>query len=172
MPADEQSPLEFILGDVERALGAELYYLALTLSLTLPDICAALESDNGEATGPRYKRWYNTYLAPRYPNLTDVDCYSLRNGIVHQGRLGHPKSQYDYVAFTFVKQANVAVFHGNIAIDVLQLDVRIFCNDICSAVREWFNSAKENPNVKSNLPRVVRYRPNGIEGRFNVACIA
>jgi hypothetical protein len=168
----EPPPLEMILQEIEKALEVKLYYLALTLSLTIPDICSALESPDGVATADRYKDWYRLYVSPEYGNLTDVDCYSLRNGVVHQGRLGHPRSQYAYVAFTFQNLPNIAVFHGNIAMDVLQLDVRIFCRDICGAARRWFEVAKDEPNLKKNLERLVRLRPNGIEGHFDVPCIA
>jgi hypothetical protein len=169
----EQPSIEIILQEIEKALAANLHYLALTLSLTIPDICSALESENGSATSDRYKNWYKTHLAPKYPNLTDIDCYSLRCGVVHQGRMGHPKSQYGYIAFTFPDQPNIAVFHGNISLDVLQLDVRLFCRDICDAARHWFEIVKDQPNLKSNLSRLVRFRPNGIEPHFSgIPCIA
>lgn len=41
--------MELILKEIERALDAKLYYLALQASLTLPDICGALQSDDGVA---------------------------------------------------------------------------------------------------------------------------
>ena len=53
--------MELILKEIERALDAKLYYLALQASLTLPDICGALQSDNGKATGDKYIAWYDTY---------------------------------------------------------------------------------------------------------------
>jgi hypothetical protein len=39
--------------EIELALQVQLYYLALISALTLPDICAALEAENGE-TGSDY----------------------------------------------------------------------------------------------------------------------
>lgn len=41
--------MELILKEIERALDAKLYYLALQASLTLPDICGALQSNDGVA---------------------------------------------------------------------------------------------------------------------------
>jgi hypothetical protein len=55
--------MEVILREIERALVLQLYYLAVAMCLTLPDICAALEADDGETSGARYKAWYNTNLA-------------------------------------------------------------------------------------------------------------
>ena len=46
--------MELILKEIERALDAKLYYLALQASLTLPDICGALQSDDGVAKNYKY----------------------------------------------------------------------------------------------------------------------
>jgi hypothetical protein len=36
---------------------AQLYYLALAGALVIPDMCGALESQNGEATKAQYEAW-------------------------------------------------------------------------------------------------------------------
>ncbi|EQD56665.1 hypothetical protein B1A_11430, partial [mine drainage metagenome] len=51
--------METILQEIERALDAHLYYLAVAMVLTLPDICAALASADGESSGQRYRDWYD-----------------------------------------------------------------------------------------------------------------
>jgi hypothetical protein len=66
--------METILQEIDKALNAGLCYLAIAMALTVPDICAALESPNGETNGPKYKAWYNANLANRYPRITDADC--------------------------------------------------------------------------------------------------
>lgn len=63
-----EGPLELMFLEIERALDAGLFYLAVAMSLTLPDICAALESPNGEASGPKYKAWFNANLARYFPD--------------------------------------------------------------------------------------------------------
>src|ERR1022692_3417221 len=87
-PGARMGPMEAILTEIDRALDAGLYYLAIALSLTLPDICGALESPDGGATRERFTAWYDTYLAQTYQSLTAADCYSLRCGVIHQGRFG------------------------------------------------------------------------------------
>ena len=65
----EHSDMEVITQEIERALDAGLYYLALVCTLTLPDICAALESPTGDTSGKsgeKYKKWCATWLEP-YP---------------------------------------------------------------------------------------------------------
>ena len=48
--------METLLREIEHALDAGLFYLALALSLSLPDICAALDSPNGESSGQGWLR--------------------------------------------------------------------------------------------------------------------
>lgn len=152
--------MESLLNEIERALELELYYLAIVLALTLPDICAALEDPNGVTRGEYYKAWYNKYFAIKYPSITDNDCWSLRCGVVHQGRCGHPNMQYDRVVFTM--PGAPAVLHNNFINGALNLDIELFCQDMIDTVRDWYNAQQNNPNVKSNLPHLVRYRPKGL----------
>ncbi len=153
--------METILSEIERALAARLYYLAIAMALTVPDICAALESPNGETTGAKYKAWYNANLADKYPRITDADCYSLRCGVLHQGRCGHPNMQYARIIFT-VPNAQNNVFHNNIMNDALNLDTVIFCRDVVSSARTWFVQRANDPAVQTNLPNLMQLRPLGL----------
>ena len=44
---DEDRPLEFIFREIERSLAYGLYYSPIAVTLSIPDICAALECDPG-----------------------------------------------------------------------------------------------------------------------------
>lgn len=153
--------LEMILREIEGALDAELYYLALMLGLAIPDICGALENESGWSTRDRYKAWYDAHLASLFPFMTADDCYSLRCGVVHQGRMGLKNKQtYSRVIFTLpVPGGNVV--HGGSINDVLQFDAVWFCRDIIKAARQWFWNAQTRPVVRRNLPNMVRLRPRG-----------
>ncbi len=150
-----------ILVEIDHALNAGLYYLAVMMAVALPDICAALESRNGETTKSRYKDWYDANLLTKYPNFTADDCYSLRCGVIHQGRLGHSGMQYSRVLFT-IPNAQQNVFHNNIIYDALNLDAVIFCRDVMDSVREWFVEGQNNPQVQANLAHLVQLRPQGL----------
>jgi len=153
--------MESILEEIEKALEAELYYLAIAMALTMPDICAALESPNGETKGSKYKAWYNANLARIYPNITDEDCYSLRCGVLHQGRLGHSNMQYGRILFTLPNPQNNC-FHNNIINDALNLDAIRFCSDVIACTRLWYNQKKDDLIIKNNLPNLVQFRPQGL----------
>lgn len=153
--------MESILLEIEKALNAKLYYLGLVMVLTLPDICTALESPKGETSKKQYMKWYDENVAAKYPNLTANDCYSLRCGVVHQGRCGHPNMQYARVLFT-VPNDQKSGFHNNILNGALNLDAMIFCKDMMNRVRHWFSRVQTNQSVKVNLAHLVQFRPQGL----------
>jgi len=153
--------MDTILGEIEKALDAQLYYLAVASALSLPDICSALESPSGTTSGNQYKAWYEAWLAAQYPRITADDIYSLRCGVVHQGRFGHPKMQYSRILFT-IPNVNQNVYHNNLMNDVLNLDAPWFCRDVIKSVMKWYEAKKDDPNVKQNLPRLLRLHPNGL----------
>lgn len=73
--------MELILKEIERALDAKLYYLALQVSLTLPDICAALQSDDGRASKSKYIAWYDTYA--KEPGNLSISARIVTIFVVH-----------------------------------------------------------------------------------------
>lgn len=54
-----------LIDDVNKALDAESYYSALTLALTLPDICGKAEYPQEKSTAKRYKDWYDEQASLR-----------------------------------------------------------------------------------------------------------
>src|SRR5262245_2274592 len=87
--------LDSILVDIQRAIDAKLYYPALLVALTIPDICAALTLDKSvNVTARDYIRFVERYTVaepgadPEAVNFIGVDgvmCYRLRCGVVHRG---------------------------------------------------------------------------------------
>ena len=120
------TPMDPVLLEIDKAIGARLYYLAVVMALTLPDICAAVEAENGRTHPDKYKAWYRQHFAAYYPQLTDEDCYELRCGVVHQGRFGrrpdNPKLQYARVVFSLPSPIGGVVV-SLVAENVLNLDV-------------------------------------------------
>lgn len=159
----EPSPLETVLGEIESALAARLYYAALAVALTLPEICESLAHPNGSLKREsyvRYKEWYRAYMAGRVPELTDEDCYSLRCGVLHQGRLG--RTGMDYARIIFTSRDHGAFMHRNILNDALNLDVATFCRDMISGARAWYDEHKDDEKVIEHLPLLFRWRPGGM----------
>jgi len=160
-PTNSTSPLRSITDEIDHALKARLYFLAILVTLSLPDVCAALESDDGKTSHAKYKAWCDRWIVPAYPMLTSLDIYSLRCGVVHQGRFGHDKMQYSRVLFT-IPDGRGNVFHRNVVNDALNLDCVSFCYDMIDAVNRWYDDKQSESNVIANLPRLVRLHPNGV----------
>src|ERR1041385_2560782 len=108
--------MEDFLAQIRAANSANLYYMALFCTLTLPDICGSLEAPNGQAKHPLYTQWFDKYVAPKYYGFLDGEtCYRFRCSMLHQGT-SRPHSQngkYSRIIFLepnskgFVKHNNV-----------------------------------------------------------------
>ena len=87
--------IEKIIFDIEKALDNEAYLSALTLVLTIPDICGKAEFPNEGSNKRRYIDWYDKYVgvyeksskieSDGLPYLSGEVVYSLRNNMLHQG---------------------------------------------------------------------------------------
>ena len=140
-----------LLEQIKKGLDNNLYYLSLFATLSVPDICGAINSENGEASKDKYVQWFNKYVAGKYPGSLDgEDCYYFRCSLLHQGSSQHPKSNYSRVLF-IEPAATTNVFHRNILNDALNIDVRIFCNDIVEGVKEWLKEV-ENTDLYQYCP--------------------
>lgn len=66
---------------------------AITLALTLPDICGARMYPREKNSSRRYVAWFNQYVAANYRNPSEAheyyfdgnDCYQLRCVFLHEG---------------------------------------------------------------------------------------
>jgi hypothetical protein len=174
--------LDAILTEITKAIDAKLYYLAIAVALSLPDICACLECDPEKpiwATKEKYVGWCERNIADRFKNLDGEDLFRIRGGVLHQGHFEHPKSKFDRIMFiapdSRIKAHDVVThvaegvsFGGidakelRLSGDLLQLDVVRFCESIIDAARKWAASKEADLHVQKNLPNLVRYRPNGL----------
>lgn len=85
-----------LIEDINKALDAEAYMAALSLALTLPDICAKAEYGDSLKNKERYIKWFDEYIgqyekAPvkegetEMPYLSGEVVYQLRCSVLHQG---------------------------------------------------------------------------------------
>ncbi|MBO7450020.1 MAG: hypothetical protein J6U54_06580 [Clostridiales bacterium] len=114
-----------IVKEIESSLRNENFMAALSLALTLPDICGKAEFPN-EGTGNRYKKWYDEHVGKyeRPPDIYAKDdpervvnddmpymsgeiVYSLRNCFLHQGtpnieknKIHEPRCQLSHFSLT------------------------------------------------------------------------
>jgi len=155
-----RSPLEKILAEIDRALDQGFFYLAVATVLTLPDLCVSLISEDARSTGKRYIEWCDTNLGSEFVYVSGDDLWSFRCGVSHNGRFGDLKHDVGRVVFSLP-------FRGNRLIDCVINDAYIysvedFCRNFMAAVRKWYWSNEENPNLKQNIERMVQYRSEGL----------
>lgn len=163
---------------INKSVETANWFSALTLALTMPDICGRLE-DPSLGSGARYKKWWEIYMLPNYQRtnaidgrqitfLSGGDAYALRCSYLHEGGadISLQKARVALDNFHFVYPEPNTEMHCNKVNNVLQLQVDIFAAQMCSAVREWDAdvSGKQEIQVrKSGLLR-IRSANDGIPG--------
>ncbi len=161
LPGAEMNPIEALLQEIEKAINAELYYLALLLTLTLPDVCTALEQPNGRTDGGKlYKLWYKANIFDLIGGLSPEEAFELRCTVVHQSSAQASGARsYGRIIFTMKGPFRVdsMVLNG-----AMTFDLAMFCERWIGAVRIWIEKSKTNPIVQGHLPNLLQVRPQGL----------
>ena len=69
--------MKTVLSEIEKCVNLGLYQSALGMTLCIPDMCGALESENGYASRERYKKWFERNVNANV-GLSSDDCYFFR----------------------------------------------------------------------------------------------
>jgi hypothetical protein len=153
--------LEDLLTQIDQTAAAGLFFVAL-------QIASALEAKDGVTNRRLYRAWFTKWAQPFFPpagppghqvpTLTAERCYWFRCSLLHQATTEHPDA--DIARILFVEGGGV--FHLNLSNDVLNLDLRTFCNSMTQAARNWRASpAGKSRVVADNLQRMIRRYPGG-----------
>lgn len=159
--SEVQSPLFNILTQINAAAERGLDLLAISMTVALPDICSSLIAADGRSYGPSYRQWCAENLNTEYFSyVTPKDLYSIRCGVLHNGRfgdLGHTISRVVFVPNGGSTMVNCK------AGDAWLYSTAEFCLNVNRAVVAWYEANKDHPNVQANIGRLMQYR-DGIEG--------
>jgi hypothetical protein len=148
--------------DMDRCRAGVAYWSLLHVTVCLPDICAALQSDDGESHKPDYIAWCEQYLPD--PMLSGAERYRMRCTVLHQGRAstGQPGR---YTGFSFAQPATTGqVDHRRVDGKTLVLDVGRLAQEVMIGVDRWIRhvegrpTSREATNVERNLESLVRVR--------------
>jgi hypothetical protein len=149
--------------EIERCRAAECYWALLHVIVILPDICAALEADNGWATQEKYVDWCRRYCPTcNLGMLTAEDYRDIRNIVLHQGRTLTQKGRY--YKFTRPTERGGRAHRLIYGPDLVVLDVGELANDFMTSIRVWFRDLQapeaqdRRANVQKNLPSLVTVR--------------
>jgi hypothetical protein len=158
--------------EMERCRQSKAYWALLHVTVCIPDICAALESPDGEANRSRYITWSDKYLPD--PLLSGAERYRMRCTVLHQGRaaLGQPGR---YTGFSFAQPASTGqVDHRRVQGSTLILDVGELSKEAEAGVGRWITalesalSSAPALNVHTHLGSVVQVRQFLLPARIDV----
>ena len=154
--------MEELIRQIRAAKDAGLFYLALMGALLLVDICGALASENGRATGVKFKEWLRTNVPE---NAADAEIlYGLRCSLLHQGSM-YPHGAHPPVACTFPHPA-VPQLHRVLTEvggdQMAWLSIPIFVEEIIGGAEVWFSKYGASARVKRNMEKFARLRPEGL----------
>ena len=135
---------------VEQSLQSDNWYAALIVALSLPDIAGWVDHPN-QGSQKRYADWFENFVSPLYTRqvggaehkfLSGDDCYALRCSMLHEGRdkTLDQKARDVLDRFQFITPRPGSMIHCNQAGNKLQLQVDVFCRDICKEIAAWVSS--------------------------------
>ncbi len=158
--ADLERAFATYFEEIERCRKGHCYWALLHLLVILPDICAALESNIGKATGARYIDWCNRYFS-RDKRFTPEERYYVRCMLLHQGRTVTGKGQYG--SYSFVQTGDTLHlrtqdFGPGQGINVT-LVVSRMAEETVQAIRSWFAALQKAENVRhlENVKKHIRW---------------
>lgn len=154
--------LDLLLIQIDGAVSAGLYVLAMMAAVTVPDICSALRSQNGQTSARQYRKWYDDYAARHFAGMVSLSantCYQLRCRLLHEGTQQNLVGHQTRVLFLPTTGITMDMCQAD---DALIVDVPRFCSRIRLAAEEWEMAEGNSTQVLSNAAKLVRVHPNGI----------
>ncbi|MBC2858837.1 hypothetical protein [Stappia sp. 28M-7] len=166
VPYDPSSPLERIVRDIQQAIKVKLYYPALLVALTIPDICMGLTLNKSDFVKKNhYIEFINRYTTEQSLGLDGTSCYQLRGGLVHRADLrGHAYFDNTHVIFT-VPESRGHIHALTLVVEdkrAAMFDLELFCQAMIGAARKWYEDHKNDPMVVENLKNLIRWCPEGL----------
>ncbi len=150
-----------ICDEIKKCIDNECFIAALSLALTLPDICGKAEfPDKGNTT--RYITWYNDFIGKNIrpnspygddmPYLSGEMLYNLRNSVLHQGELNVNSNKIKEerckvgefvitIADCFDLGTSYVAYGAGFSITQRALEVNLIqlCSMLCRAAKEYYS---------------------------------
>jgi hypothetical protein len=154
-----------LVNEMIGASNAGFYFPALITALTLPDVVAALGSEDGRTSRSKYTAWVMNYLEGHKQQQEADDLYGFRCSMLHQAS-PWPHGGGQRVAFTPPNVAQAHNFSVRSEVDdsyrVTMFSVPLFVNELVVGIDRWLGEYAATARVVRNLQRVVVFRPDGL----------
>ena len=162
-----------LIEEINKSLSHNLYFSALSLALTLPDICGKAEFP-GTGSTTRYKKWYDEYIGqyeksakidgvPEMPYLSGEIVYNFRSSLFHQGNPNLDNDEYkkrnkkecpiEHFKIVVETEKPYKIYGGeagSLTIDnngvehrEYRVNVRRLCMILCLASESYYNKNRE-----------------------------
>lgn len=156
------------------ALSNKNWYGALTIALTLPDVCGSLQWPNNRSE-KRYKRWCKRWIVPIYTHeigplreshcfMSADDLYQVRCSLIHSGRGDIVEEKrgslhrFEFCDDTVGSHCNWMAIGNR---PYLQIKTEIFCEDMFKAVEDWAASVASDADVQKRIEGLLVIRSKG-----------
>lgn len=156
-----------LLGQHGALPGCRAHWALLHVTVCLPDICAALESDDGTTRKSLYVDWCHRYVADQ--QLSGEELYGIRCKVLHEGQ-ATAKDSPRYGGYAYAEPASLfEAYHKQVELQQdgtqqLVLDVTELSRDVERGVNTWIQHLEANPaspeavNTQRHIPFLVRTR--------------
>lgn len=163
--------IDLYIKDIRNCLENKCYFAALSLTLTLPDICGMIEYPDETSVTKRYINWYDKYIGDQLKNqrfdksesyISGEIVYNLRNQFLHQGnpnidreKVKEEVNRIDRFILELGDEIAVqecrGVFEaGNASFRSAYLNIAHLCESVCLTA-EWYYSINKD-KFKDKFP--------------------
>lgn len=155
-----------LVQDIRKALEYELYFVALSSALTLPDICGKVAYPDERSSRKRYISWYEEEIGKYEKNPNDKEnmpylsgeiIYSLRCSLLHEGnpnmnndslRTNLPIDCFSLVIekanpFDVYSDSSSIMNFGSGQMREYQMNVRRICMILCNVAESYYKENKD-----------------------------
>ena len=155
--------------EMDRCVRQGCYWALLHLSIVLPDICAALESEDGEGKPNKFKNWCKRYLADKF--MSPSDWYALRCALLHHGRTTSEEGRYRSFSLSSPLAGGVRLHKVAVPSEEnITLDMGKVADEIRESIEHWLRDL-QNPeqtghlaNLQRHLSTLAKEKPKTIPG--------
>ncbi len=143
-------------------MASGLYFVALLGVLAIPDICGALASNDGKASGSKYKQWLRDNVPEE---AADADLiYGLRCSLLHQGQ-AHPHGSTFPLAFMVPPPDGGGLHKLSTVVNGQQVGwsiLPLFVEEVTRGAEAWFQRYGSSNTVQRNMAKFAYLRPEGL----------
>ena len=164
--------IDILVNDINTALENEAYLSALSLVLTLPDVCGKAKYPN-KKVGERYISWYDeyvgqyeTYIGKTTPYLSGEVVYSLRNSFLHQAtpdidkdKISESQNKIDEFVLVIEPKKEIEIYADTTCVNadnkIYNVNIQRLCLIITKCALNYYN---DNKNLFDFIQYEIRYQ--------------